>query len=69
MAHKFNPSTWQTEAGTSLEFETSLFYIVSSGLFKRQGLERWLSVIAALQVDPNLVPSTQNQEVHNHLYL
>lgn len=26
----FNPSTWQTEAGRPLEFETSLFYIVSS---------------------------------------
>jgi hypothetical protein len=30
MAHAFNPSTWKTETGESLEFEASLVYRVSS---------------------------------------
>jgi hypothetical protein len=30
VAHTFNPSTWEAEAGGFLEFETSLVYIVSS---------------------------------------
>jgi hypothetical protein len=30
VAHTFNPSIWEAEAGGSLEFETSLVYRVSS---------------------------------------
>ena len=30
MVHAFNPSTWEAEAGRSLEFEASLVYKVSS---------------------------------------
>jgi hypothetical protein len=30
VAHAFNPSTWEAEAGESLEFEASLVYKVSS---------------------------------------
>ena len=30
VAHTFNPSTWEVEAGGSLEFEVSLIYKVSS---------------------------------------
>ena len=30
MAHAFNPSTWETEAGRIAEFETSLVCTVSS---------------------------------------
>ena len=30
MAHAFNPSTWEAEAGGFLSFEASLLYIVSS---------------------------------------
>jgi hypothetical protein len=30
VAHTFNPSTWEAEAGGSLEFEASLVYKVSS---------------------------------------
>jgi hypothetical protein len=30
VAHTFNPSTWEEEAGESLEFEASLVYRVSS---------------------------------------
>jgi hypothetical protein len=30
VAHAFNPSTWEAEAGGSLEFEASLVYRVSS---------------------------------------
>ena len=30
VAHAFNPSTWEAEAGRSLEFDTSLVYKVSS---------------------------------------
>ena len=31
MAHAFNPSTWEAEAGGSLEFEASLVHRVCSG--------------------------------------
>jgi hypothetical protein len=31
LANTFNPSTWEAEAGGSLEFEASLVYRVSSG--------------------------------------
>jgi hypothetical protein len=30
VVHTFNPSTWEAEAGGSLEFEASLVYRVSS---------------------------------------
>jgi hypothetical protein len=30
VAHTLNPSTWEKEAGQSLEFQSSLMYIVSS---------------------------------------
>ena len=30
MAHAFNPSTWEAEAGGFLSFEASLLYIASS---------------------------------------
>jgi hypothetical protein len=30
VAHTFNPSTWEAEAGGSLKIEASLFYRVSS---------------------------------------
>ena len=32
MAHAFNPSTWEGEAGGSLIFKASLVYRVSSGI-------------------------------------
>jgi hypothetical protein len=32
VAHTFNPSTWEAEAGGSLEFKASLVYKASSGI-------------------------------------
>jgi hypothetical protein len=34
VAHAFNPSTWEAEAGGSYEFEASLVYRVSSRTYR-----------------------------------
>jgi hypothetical protein len=80
MAHAFNPSTWEAEAGGFLSFEASLFYRVSSRTAratqrnpdsknkpkKKKKKKRWL--LPAKVIWP-FVDMRGPTLVHQHLFL
>jgi hypothetical protein len=42
VAHDFNPSFWEAEAGGSPEFEASLVYRTSSKIAKKKKKKLWI---------------------------
>jgi hypothetical protein len=57
VAHTFNPSTWEAEAGGSLEFEASLVYKVSSRTAR------------AIQRNPVSKKQQQQKNVNKHTHM